>query len=608
MPDKLLIDAYYEEETRIAIIDEGGVLLNFETEHNDSKLIKGNVYLAKIERIEPSIQAAFIDYGDEKHGFLPFSEVQHDYYNKNIVKSTESEGEENRNYKIQEVLHHGQVVLVQAIREKRGNKCAAFSTFIGLPGRYCVLVSKANNSSKSGGISKKIDASDKARLREIIDSLESPEEMNVIIRTAGENKTKQEIKKDFDYLLRLWGNMKKKVVSSKAPLLIYEEGNIVKRAIRDLYSKKTEKIIIQGENAYKEARAFMKTFSPSHARKIELYNGNTKPIFSEYGIEEKIGKIMETTVSLPSGGSIVINTVEALTAIDVNSGRMKHEKDIDNTAFKSNMEAAVEVARQIRLRDIAGIIVIDFIDMSEPSFTLKVEKKFKECMGGDYSNTQIGKISQFGLLEISRQRLRQSLSDVNFVMCKHCNGAGRILSNETIGMSIIRQIETFLLGNTNVKAILVEVSSGIDSFILNAKRKVLIFLENKYNVAIEIIENRAISFLECKIVIKEFKEITKMVPQGEKISKKLSNIDTKTFAPIVVVTEQNSEKSESIGEVSKVKSHNKKRRRKKKFSEQQQQPSIQATENAVVLPKKIEEANAPLTTKKKSGWIKKIFK
>ncbi|MDR2075054.1 MAG: Rne/Rng family ribonuclease [Holosporales bacterium] len=500
MGSKLLIDAHYPGETRIAVLAEDGSVNNFETEYADRKLIKGNIYLAKVVRVESSIQAAFVDYGDKRHGFLPFAEISPNYYRKNSESDDQKEVE---NPSIQDVLHYGQVLLVQAIRERRGEKCAAFSTFLSLPGKYCVLVSKSNG--KSGGISKKIDISDKSRLREIISSLEIPEGLGVIIRTAGEKRTPQEIKRDFEYLLRLWSEIEERAKSSNIPLLIHEEGNIIKRTIRDLYQRTMDKIIVQGVEAYKEARGFMKLFTPSHCKKVILYKDGRSPIFFKYGVEEKIRKILDTTVTLPSGGSIVINTTEALTAIDVNSGKMKSEKTIDTTAIKTNLEAAIEIARQIQLRDIAGLIVVDFIDMIDSESSLKVEKKFKECMSSDYSNTQIGRISQFGLLEISRQRLRQSLSDKNFVTCRHCNGAGRILSDETIGMSIIRQIEGFLV-DANAMAIVVEVSNGIDLFILNNKRDILVSLEKQYNVFIEIVRNPSLLVSDCKIIIKEFRE------------------------------------------------------------------------------------------------------
>lgn len=600
MADKLLIDAHYSGETRIAIVSDRGVINNFETEYSDRKLIKGNIYLAIVRRIEPSLQAAFIDYGDDKHGFLPFAEIQQEHYDNNAIKT---EGEEKRHYKIQNILHHNQVIVAQAIREKRGNKCAAFSTFISLPGKYCVLVS--NPDGRSGGISKKIDAADKDRLKTIISSLNVPEGLGIIIRTAGENRTKQEIKRDFEYLLRLWNGIQDKILTSDAPLLIHEEGNIIKRTIRDLYQRTMDKIIVQGQDAYKDAKTFMKIFTPSHCKKIELYDDDQAPIFYKYAIEEKLRKIFDTTVVLASGGSIVINSTEALTAIDVNSGKNKHEKSIDNTALKTNLEAAVEIARQIKLRDIAGLIVIDFIDMNDHSFVNKVEKKFKDAMKDDYSNVQIGRISQFGLLEISRQRLRQSLSDANFVICKSCNGAGKILSDETVGMSVIRQIDGYLVG-ANAKSVVVEVANGVDLFILNKKRKQLIDIETNHNVSIEIIRNPSLNPSDCEILIKEFRENVQSTVQSQEPDNKEWNVERKPLArkrhtrgserKEPVLTEDRTE-----GKLNHIQSDSSQPFSKKKRKYRKGRLDSNPMEDSKP------DDNEVITENKNSGWLKKFF-
>ncbi len=550
MSGKLLIDAHYTEETRVAIIGENGKLENFEAEYVEKKPIKGNIYLAKIIRIEPAIQAAFIDYGGEKHGFIPLSEIHYDYFNKNIMKSLESEillemekedseqgtSEEHqksitkRQFKIQEVLSTKQILLVQAEKEIRGNKCAFFTTFITLPGRYCVLMPNPPKG-KSNGISRKIDFSEKERLRDIVNSLEVPEGMSCIVRTAGENRTKQEIKRDLEYLCRLWNEIRTKVTSSIAPALIHEEGNIVKRSIRDLYQRTMDKIIIQGKDAYKEARAFMKSFTPSHVKKIELYDDKDMPIFHKYQIEDKIDKILDTTVILPSGGSIVINTTEALTAIDVNSGKLKNERDIEGTALKTNLEAAVEIGRQIKLRDIAGIIVIDFIDMMDNKDNSKIEKKMRDVMKDDYSSMHFSRLSQFGLMEISRQRLRTSLADSTFVQCNHCKGSGKILANETVALSIIRKIENFLVLGKG-KRVIVELSPGIDLFILNHKRKLITEMETNYEVSLEITRNPALSSMDCKFIITEYK------PKDESKDINSKNKSEKTPKTSEIVDEQ----------------------------------------------------------------------
>ena len=555
MAEKLLIDAHYNEETRIAIIDEDGKLTNFETESFDKKQIKGNVYIAKVARIEPSLQAAFIDYGSDKNGFLPFSEILPSYFN---IKN--SNDQDAKNYKIQDVIKQNQTFVVQAIREKRGNKCAAFSTYISLPARYCVLVSNTNG--KSGGISKKINDSDKERLREIVSELSVPEGMGIIIRTAGENRKKQEIKRDFDYLVRLWNDIKSKGESIKVPSLISEEGNIIKRTIRDLYKRTMDGIIVSGSSAYKEARTFMKMFTPSHVRKIELYKEEDIPLFHKYNVEEKIKSMFDTTVYLPSGGSIVINTTEALTAIDVNSGKTKQEKDIDTTALRTNLEAAAEIVRQMKLRDVGGLIVIDFIDMTEQNSVLKVEKKFKDCVKEDYSNIQVGRISQFGLLELSRQRQRPSLSDSTFIVCPHCCGSGKILSDETTGMSVLRQIEGYVISE-NAKSVIAEVASGVDLFILNSKRRLLIDIEEKYGVSIEILRNNALKSFECSIIVKEFKEKQEedvKITHPRVVEKNTSEVlEDKPLRKKEVVVEKAEENTESKPIVKRRKIKNKKR-------------------------------------------------
>ena len=518
MAGKLLIDAHYNDETRIAVIGEDGKLEDFEAEYSGKKNIRGNIYLAKIVRIEPSIQAAFIDYGGEKNGFLPLTEIHYDYFNQSVLKSVEisknegnEEGDENvasgktylkRQLKIQEVISVNQVVLVQAEKEIRGNKCAFFTTFITLPGKYCVLVPNPPRG-KGHFISKRIETAEKERLRKIIESLDIPEGMNCIVRTAGEKRTKSELKRDMEYLCRLWSELREKITSSTAPELIHEEGDIIKRTIRDLYQRTMDKVIIQGKSAYNEARAFMKMYTPTHVKKIELYNDSDAPLFHKYGIEDKIDKILEPTIPLPSGGTIVINTTEALTAIDVNSGKSKHERDIEVTALKTNLEAANEIGRQIRLRDIGGIIVVDFIDMLDRKAQEKVEKAMHDAMKGDYSNVQFGKISQFGLFEISRQRLRTSLADATFTQCTHCSGSGKVLANDIVALSVMRTIENFLVKRT-AKSIVVEVAPGVDLFILNRKRNLLTEMERSYDVSVEIVRNKVISAMECKIIVKEY--------------------------------------------------------------------------------------------------------
>lgn len=634
MAGKLLIDAHYNDETRIAIINDDGKLENFEAEYADKKPIKGNIYLAKIVRIEPSIQAAFIDYGGGKNGFLPLTEIHYDYFNQNVLKALEKEGvfenstddesgstegkSPRRQIKIQEVISTKQIVLVQAEKEVRGNKCAFFTTFISLPGRYCVLVPNPPRG-KGNAISKKIDHSEKARLKEIIESLDIPEGMNCIIRTAGEKRTKQEIKRDLEYLYRLWNEIRDKVTSSIAPALIHEEGNIVKRSIRDLYQRTMDKIVIQGKSAYKEARTFMKTFTPSHVKKIELYEDTESPLFHKYEVEDKIDRILVPTVSLPSGGTIVINSTEALTAIDVNSGRSKNERDIEETALKTNLEAATEIARQIKLRDIAGIIVIDFIDMLDHKAHVKVEKAMRAAMSNDYSSVQFGKLSQFGLMEISRQRLRTSLADATFVQCSHCAGSGKILASETVALSVIRKIENFLTSKT-AKSIIAEVAPGVDLFILNHKRKLLSEMEQHNDVFIEIARNASLNPLECKCIVTEYKvdEVVnpqvknkRLQPKSEKNNtqeqKKVSHAPAESDTTAV-------KKDEPSQKLSQKKKNKFKKQQKTKMNQQNQEFNPVKDSKIVTRKPKTEKQNSaestgtPANTNKKKGWLGKLFK
>ena len=623
MAGKLLIDAHYNDETRIAIVGEDGKLENFEAEYSGKKPIKGNIYLAKIVRIEPSIQAAFIDYGGEKNGFLPLTEIHSDYFNKNVLKSLETEkiedasdGVDNdedkthlkRQIKIQEAISTKQVVLVQAEKEIRGNKCAFFTTFITLPGKYCVLVPNPQKG-KGNFISKRIEHSEQERLKDMIASIDIPEGMNCIVRTAGAKRTKQEIKRDIEYLCRLWNEIRNKITNSIAPTLIHEEGNIIKRTIRDLYQRTMDKIIIQGKDAYKEARSFMKTYTPAHVKKIELYNDTEAPLFHKYNIEDKIGKILEPTVSLPSGGTIVINTTEALTAIDVNSGKSKHERDIEVTAFKTNLEAVKEIGRQIKLRDIGGIIVIDFIDMVERRNQERIEKAMRDSIKNDYSNIQLGKLSQFGLMEISRQRLRTSLADATFIQCSHCAGSGKVLANETIALSVIRKIENFLVKRV-AKSVIVDVAPGVDLFILNRKRNLLIAMEQNYDVSIEIVRNKMMTAMDCKIFVKEY------VPSEQRSDKAIKEEKA-------VATDNENHAEKKLRKIKKVKVSKKPvvHSSEKQSSETGKKKLIRVKRQRISDAKGVSETvtttpeltkntstdNLPANTNKKKGWLRKIF-
>ncbi|MCE2715914.1 MAG: ribonuclease E/G [Pseudomonadota bacterium] len=512
MGKKLLIDAAHIEETRVAVVDDQ-YLEEFDSEHYSKKQLKSNIYLAKVVRIEPSLQAAFVEYGGDKHGFLPFSEIHSDYYRIPVSDRKSSDSQENddevdgeiadgkersikekRNYryKIQEVIQKNQILLVQVIKEQRANKGAALSTFLSLAGRYCVLIPNAGN--RNGGISRKIqDDSDRKRLKEVLTGLDIPEGMSLIVRTAGQERSKIEIRRDYEYLMHVWEEIREKTLKSIAPCLIHEEGDLVKRAIRDIYTREIDEVLVEGEEAHKEAKNFMKVLMPSHAKKVKLYKDAQVPLFHKFKVEQQIEKMMFPKVELPSGGSIVINHTEALVAIDVNSGRSTRERNIDVTALKTNLEAAQEIARQLRLRDLSGLLVIDFIDMEENSHINQVERKLKESLKPDRARIQLGRISQFGLLELSRQRLRPSLIETHTLPCAHCHGTGIVRSIESLSLQILRAIE-----REAVKGRAAEIQAaapkGVDLYLLNQKRKEITLIESRFDVSIYVVhENVAVS-------------------------------------------------------------------------------------------------------------------
>ena len=469
MVKRMLIDATHPEETRAVVVDDR-YLVDFDFETSTKLQLKGNVYLAKVTRVEPSLQAAFVEYGGNRHGFLAFSEIHPDYFQvpqadracsrtssarprpsparsipmprtsatcqpaETITTDADEETAEVmadqarrrarllRSYKIQEVIKRRQIMLVQVVKEERGNKGAALTTYLSLAGRYCVLMP---NTPRGGGISRKIvQPDDRRKLKEIAQELEVPQGMGLIIRTAGQERSKAEIKRDYEYLLRLWNEIRETTLKCIAPKMIYEEGDLIKRAMRDLYTRDIEEVLVEGDEGYRSAKRLMTMLMPSRARLVKQYKEET-PLFFEYKVEDQLDAMHSPTVQLPAGGSIVIHTTEALTAIDVNSGRSTRERHIDETAVKTNLEAADEVARQLRLRDLAGLIVIDFIDMGEARHQRAVEKRLRDALKADRARIQMGKISQFGLMELSRQRLRASLQELSSQVCPHCAGRRR---------------------------------------------------------------------------------------------------------------------------------------------------------------------------------------
>ncbi|PHR76476.1 ribonuclease E/G, partial [Henriciella sp.] len=456
MSKLMLIDAVHPEETRVALVSDGRVD-DFDFETTGKEQLRGNIYLAKVTRVEPSLQACFVEYGGNRHGFLAFNEIHPDYYqlpqedreallqdaaraaaeedddddndasnesdedDDERDEETESDADEaaaeaaaakprpqasSKRYKIQEVIRRRQVMLVQVVKEERGNKGAALTTFLSLAGRYSVLMP---NTPRGGGISRKItNGADRKRLKEIMSSLDVPHGMGLIVRTAGAKRTKTDIRRDYEYLQKLWDNIRNRTMESIAPCIIHEEGGLVHRAMRDMFDKDIEEVIIQGQSAYREAKDLSKMIMPTQARKVKQWK-STAPLFVSESVEDQLDSIFSPVVQMKSGGYLVINQTEALVAIDVNSGKATKERNIEQTALRTNLEAAEEACRQMRLRDLAGLIVIDFIDMEENKNNRAVEKKLKDCLKIDRARVQSGKISQFGLMEISRQRRRTSL-------------------------------------------------------------------------------------------------------------------------------------------------------------------------------------------------------
>ncbi|WP_375616224.1 MULTISPECIES: Rne/Rng family ribonuclease [unclassified Bartonella] len=563
MSNKMLIDASHPEETRVVVVHGNKIEeLDFESEHR--KQLKGNIYLARITRVEPSLQAAFVEYGGNRHGFLTFSEIHPDYYqipiadrlalleeeeiaavgensadvlteattkNKRRSKRTKKsviaadvenditsetvtiddteevlnidasydeiemvgaedireefptyQKKQGRQYKIQEVIKRRQILLVQVIKEERGNKGAALTTYLSLAGRYSVLMP---NTARGGGISRKItNVQDRKRLKEIVKELSVPKGMGVILRTAGANRTKAEIKRDYEYLMRLWDTIRTLTLESTAPCLIHEESNLIKRSIRDLYNKNISEILVSGDQGYREAKDFMRMLMPSHAKVVQPYR-DPIPIFARNNIEIQLDKMLQPQVSLKSGGYLVINQTEALVAIDVNSGRSTREFSVEKTALQTNLEAAEEIARQLRLRDLAGLIVIDFIDMLEERNVRLVEKKLKDCLKNDRARIQVGHISHFGLLEMSRQRIRISVLESTTQPCPHCAGTGTIRSESSIALHVMRSIEEYLLHNSRYN-IIVRTPVATALYVLNHKRNILVNLETRFKLNISI--------------------------------------------------------------------------------------------------------------------------
>ena len=554
MTMRMLIDARHPEETRVAVV-KGNRIEEFDFESAERRQLKGNIYLAKVTRVEPSLQAAFVDYGGNRHGFLAFSEIHPDYYqipkeDREALLREEAEhaaaeaalradyGDEDpidghhdddgsdddrpdaeleddvdgdappapesaggngqddgaaedlrrkrmalrRRYKIQDVIHRRQVLLVQVVKEERGNKGAALTTYLSLAGRYCVLMP---NTTHGGGISRKIsNVADRKRLKTIMSELNLPSSMGCIVRTAGLQRTKTEIKRDFDYLARLWDDIRETTLKSQAPALVNEDSDLIKRAIRDIYNRDIDEVLVEGEAGYRKARDFMKLLMPSHVKKVKSY-ADPVPLYQRYGAEDQLEAMYHPVVQLKSGGYLVINPTEALVSIDINSGRSTREHGIEQTALSTNLEAAQEIARQLRLRDMAGLVVIDFIDMESNGNVRKVEKAMKAALANDRARIQVGRISQFGLLEMSRQRLRTGVLEASTRECPHCEGTGLVRTASSAGLSALRMLEEEAARGRGSQLTL-RASQEAALYVLNRKRSELGEIEARYGVMIDV--------------------------------------------------------------------------------------------------------------------------
>jgi ribonuclease E len=531
----MLIDARHPEETRVAVVN-GQRIEEFDFEAADRKQLKGNIYLAKVTRVEPSLQAAFVEYGGNRHGFLAFSEIHPDYYQipredreallreeaeytaaqddspaddddagdgrdaADEVAETGGQSDEptdalrrkrqslRRRYKIQEVIHRRQVLLIQVVKEERGSKGAALTTYLSLAGRYCVLMP---NTAHGGGISRKIsNVADRKRLKSIMADLKLPQGMGAIVRTAGLKRSSDDIRRDFDYLTRLWDEIREKTLASSAPALIHQDSDLIKRAIRDIYHRDIDQVLVEGAEGFADAARFMAMLMPGHVPKVVEYVDNV-PLFQRFGVEQQLEGMYQPVVQLKSGGYIVINPTEALVAIDINSGRSTREYGIEETATKTNLEAAEEIGRQLRLRDMAGLVVIDFIDMEVPANNRRVERAMKEALSNDRARIQIGRISAFGLMEMSRQRLRTGILEASTHICPMCEGTGMVRSVASAALAALRALEAEALRG-RASEFTLRAGDEVAVYILNKKRIELAELEELYGVTIVTVPDEAL--------------------------------------------------------------------------------------------------------------------
>ncbi len=533
MTKTIIIDAAHREETRVAVL-ENGILQDFDREAIAIKQIKGNIYLSKVTRVEPSLQAAFVDYGSDRHGFLPFADIHPDYYQipesekqklgevgvnsqrqedeDGLAQSSKSHENEDRSedesseaittgsysvedetagyrgnihnvyrrYNIQDVIKPGQLILVQCAKEERGNKGASMTTYISIAGKYCVLMANTPN---KGGVSKKVDNfRDRKILRSILNDLNIAIDRSVIIRTAGVGKKPEEIKRDCDYLGRLWDSIQEAAKTSKAPSFIHAEDDVIKRCIRDVYNEQVSEVIVEGQEAFDAVTSFIRLTMSSASQNVKFHDERV-PVFNKYRVEQQIAALYEKQINLPSGGSIVIDHTEALVAIDVNSGRATKESGVEETAFNTNLEAAKEIAKQLRIRDLAGLVVIDFIDMYDQKNRRNVERALRDELQNDRARIQLGRISVFGLLEMSRQRLGSSFFETITEPCKHCSGTGYVRSVEILAVSILRSIR-HSCADKQAGVIYIYTNPETIAYMMNFKKAEILATEKNYEVHI----------------------------------------------------------------------------------------------------------------------------
>ena len=560
MSKKIYVDAVHPEETRVVVVDSAtNRVSDFDVETTTKPQIKGNIYLAKVIRVEPSLQAAFVDYGSGKNGFLPFSEIHPDYYqvtpeqkkkllelaHANIVDDDDdpddendevaeyddhSAGEDNKElikrsheFKIQDVIKPKQILLVQGVKEERGQKGASMTTYLSLAGRFAVLMPNSRKRN-SYGISKKIsDKAERARLREILHNLKIPKGMTVVLRTAAFGADASSIANDYDYLVNLWNEIRKTTLESVAPVTIHTEDSLLRRVVRDFLSDKEDVLVVQGEEAYDAAKQyFQQMYGKAPRKQLVLYKDPAVPLMVKAGVEKQLEGLHGPYVQLPSGGSLVINQTEAMVTIDVNSSRAIKEKDIELTALNTNLEAAEEIALQLRLRDLAGIIAIDFIDMEEEKNNRKLEAKMREVMKRDRARTQVAKINNFGVLMLSRQRLRSSFMESSYVQCPHCMGAGVVPSIQTAAIILFRHLQEKLLAKTAQK-IIMTVPTDVAIYLLNHKRAELAAMENEFETEIVIVGDDSLMNIDQY-------SIQRVAPEQNKTEELLSAYEPSTDA------------------------------------------------------------------------------